>query len=290
MHGGSTGPDPAKKGSDARSQIAENIHIYGNIFEHNRTSGNGVIGGWSHSTFWVRHVRIYNNTMVNVVPIYNPETGRYATGGGNIFWAGWHSGSDVIVRNNLWYNCPTPAIRGDIVSNNWINPSANPFVDYSAKDYRLVATSPTGYSFTPSPWQTYEHDMNGVQRGRQGGNWDIGAFEYPQTGGDVIKPVIIMGGKSPVPGATNVPTNSVITVTFSEAMDGTTINSSNLTLSNGGPVAGTVSYNSSTFMATFTPGSILSNSTLYTFTVSTSVVDVAQNSMAAQEQWTFMIT
>jgi len=60
-----------------------------------------------------------------------------------------------------------------------------------------------------------------------------------------------MGGKSPAPGATNVPTNSVITATFSEAMDVSTITTANLTLSNGGSVSGTVNYNSGTYTATF---------------------------------------
>jgi hypothetical protein len=51
-------------------------------------------------------------------------------------------------------------------------------------------------------------------------------------------------------------TKSAITVTFSEAMDPATINATNITLKvtlSGNPRAGTVTYDATTHVATFTP-------------------------------------
>lgn len=279
MHGGSvakhkvTGvPYPTK------SQIAQNIHIYGNIFEggtNRGASNNGVIGAWTHNAYLVRNAHVYNNTIVGITNTY-PNAG-------DIFPMG--NLDNITVRNNLWYDTPIPDIRASVQSNNQ-RYTSNPFANYVGKDYRLSAPTVNGYALA-SP---YNYDMNEVLRGQalpgQQPIWDIGAFEYPQNSiVDDVKPIVT--ARSPVSGATGVPINSNITVTFSEAMDATTINSTNFTLANGGSVAGIVTYDANTYTATFNPNANLANSTLYTFTVGTGVKDVAQNAMAAQDQWTF---
>jgi Big-like domain-containing protein/fibronectin type III domain protein len=105
---------------------------------------------------------------------------------------------------------------------------------------------------------------------------------------DTTAPTIL--SRTPANGATGVATTVAPTVTFSEPMDTTTINSTNIRLSvtsTSAAVAGTVSYNTATNTATFTPTSPLSNSTGYTLTVTTGVKDVAGNALAAQSTSTF---
>ena len=103
------------------------------------------------------------------------------------------------------------------------------------------------------------------------------------TVADTTAPTIL--STSPTDNATNVAVSSVVTVTFSEGMDGTTINGTNIKLNvttGGAAVAGTVSYNSTSHVATFTPTSALSNNTNYTFTITTGVKDVAGNPLVTQ--------
>lgn len=105
---------------------------------------------------------------------------------------------------------------------------------------------------------------------------------------------------SPVDGATNVPTNAVITATFSEPMDPTTfepIQRVDGTYSafflrdpDGNLVPANVSLSSDGFMATLSPQSALAPNTPYTATVLGSVVgakDSAGTALASDETWTF---
>ena len=81
-----------------------------------------------------------------------------------------------------------------------------------------------------------------------------------------------------------------MTVTFSENMDSTTINGTNFKLnvtSGGAAVAGTVSYNAATRVATFTPSANLTAATNYTATVTTGVKDSAGNPLAVNGTFAF---
>jgi hypothetical protein len=91
---------------------------------------------------------------------------------------------------------------------------------------------------------------------------------------------------NPINGATGV---AIITATFSESMNASTITTSTFTVSGPGPtpVAGTVTYNASTRIATFTPTSALAPSTAYTATITTGARDVAGNALASNYTWTF---
>ncbi len=92
----------------------------------------------------------------------------------------------------------------------------------------------------------------------------------------------------PANGATAVPVNTPISATFSEPMNATSINGTTFTLTGPGtvPVGGAVTYSGGT--ATFTPASILVNSTLYTGTITTGAKDPAGATLAANYVWTFM--
>ena len=82
---------------------------------------------------------------------------------------------------------------------------------------------------------------------------------------------------------------SVITATFSEAMNPATINATNFTLTGPGttPVAGVVTYVAASNVATFTPNVSLALATLYTATITTGAQDLAGDPIANDYVWTF---
>jgi hypothetical protein len=98
-------------------------------------------------------------------------------------------------------------------------------------------------------------------------------------------------GTTPANGATGISVSAPnITVTFSEAMDQTTINATTINVkvtSSSTPVTGTVSYNTTTHVATFTPSANLTANTNYTVTVTTGAKDVAGNPLPGTVTFTF---
>jgi methionine-rich copper-binding protein CopC len=105
---------------------------------------------------------------------------------------------------------------------------------------------------------------------------------------DTTAPTIV--ARSPGISAADIATNSNVTVTFSEAMNPVTINSTNITLrptAGGADLTATVTCNSPCTTATLDPAADLLNNTSYTVTVKTGVKDLAGNQLAAQEVWAF---
>jgi hypothetical protein len=91
---------------------------------------------------------------------------------------------------------------------------------------------------------------------------------------------------SPANAATGVALNKTVNATFSTAMDPLTVTApGTFTLAvagvNGAAVTGTVTYDSQTNIATFTPSANLTASTQYTATVSNSAKDLAGNALVA---------
>jgi hypothetical protein len=101
------------------------------------------------------------------------------------------------------------------------------------------------------------------------------------TAPDVTAPTIT--STSPTTGSTGVSSAATVAVTFSEAMDPTSISAATFVLRTAGgtSVAGTVSYAAATRIAEFKPDAALSSATAYTATVTTGVKDVAGNRLAA---------
>ena len=93
---------------------------------------------------------------------------------------------------------------------------------------------------------------------------------------------------SPSDGAQSVAVNATISATFDDFMDSDTLTSSTFTLDNG--ATGTVSYDSGSKTATFTPSSNLAGNTLYTATLSTAVTDRFGNNLASAYIWSFTTT
>ena len=83
--------------------------------------------------------------------------------------------------------------------------------------------------------------------------------------------------------------NSVVTATFSKAMNAATLDAATFTLTAPGPasVPGAVSYAASSNTATFTPTSSLALNTVYTATITTGVTDTFGNALAANFVWSF---
>ena len=101
---------------------------------------------------------------------------------------------------------------------------------------------------------------------------------------DVVNPTVTSTGLEN--NATGVAINANTEVTFSEAMDPSSINTSTFTLMQGTtPVAGTVTY--SGLVATFTPTSYLAKNTKYTAMVSTGVKTLAGIPLAGNTTWSF---
>jgi hypothetical protein len=101
---------------------------------------------------------------------------------------------------------------------------------------------------------------------------------------DNVAPTV--SSTNPQNGATGV---AVITASFNEAMNPSTITTATFAMSGPGvtPVTGTVAYNASSDIASFTPSSALTPSTTYTATITTGVKDVAGNALASNHVWSF---
>jgi hypothetical protein len=93
----------------------------------------------------------------------------------------------------------------------------------------------------------------------------------------------------PVAGVTGVPVNQIISATFNQSMNPSTISTKTFLLNGPGAaaVAGTVSYTSSGSVASFTPTAALAFNTTYTATITTAVTDTLGVQPAANYTWSF---
>ncbi len=106
------------------------------------------------------------------------------------------------------------------------------------------------------------------------------------TSGALCAPPTVIS-VTPPSGTTGVCPSTVVTATFSRAMNPSTINTTTFTLTGPGttPVTGVVTYAGST--ATFTPSNPLALNTLYTATVTTGAKDIFGIALASNFVWTF---
>jgi hypothetical protein len=99
-----------------------------------------------------------------------------------------------------------------------------------------------------------------------------------------ISPFVL--ATTPLDAATAIPLNQILTATFNKAMNPTTVNQSSFIVTAAGvPVSGVVTYMG--VIVTFTPDTLLTASTIYTATITTSAEDVAGNPLMAAYVWTF---
>ncbi|RYJ52011.1 DUF3494 domain-containing protein [Flavobacterium petrolei] len=91
---------------------------------------------------------------------------------------------------------------------------------------------------------------------------------------------------TPTNGATNIPLDQLISVTFNEEMNPETINESSFTLFNGtSQIPGVVTYVGTT--ATITPSALLAPNTTYTARIARTVKDLTGNALQTETIWTF---
>ncbi len=96
----------------------------------------------------------------------------------------------------------------------------------------------------------------------------------------------------PVNAATDVPLNQTVSATFTKAMDPLTITTGTFQLTGPGgtAIAGTVSYDAISFIATFTPTAPLTAGSNYTATITNGATDLAGNPLGttgAPNPWSF---
>jgi O-glycosyl hydrolase len=115
------------------------------------------------------------------------------------------------------------------------------------------------------------------------------AANYSWTFTTPTAPPLAVSAVSPLSNATGIAITTAVSATFNQAMNSTTINASNFTLTGPGntSVQGTPGYNSGTLVATFTPSQSLAYNTTYTATISTSVMSSGGAALATPYSWTF---
>jgi hypothetical protein len=161
-------------------------------------------------------------------------------------------------------------------------------VDGGATWRRATGRATWTYSWTPTTAGSYTIRSRAAD--------DSGNLETPSVGRtvtagsapDTTPPTIT--GRSPAPSATGVSQTGNITVTFSEAMNASTVSGSTVELRTAGNVlvSSTVTYASN--VATLDPASTLAAQATYTVTVrggASGVRDVAGNALAADSSWSF---
>ncbi|MDQ2840258.1 MAG: Ig-like domain-containing protein [Acidobacteriota bacterium] len=113
------------------------------------------------------------------------------------------------------------------------------------------------------------------------------AASYSWSFTTATQPTVI--ATAPTNGATFVPTNQVLTATFSKALNPATVNGTTFLLKGAGGtnVTGTVTYNATSSVASFTPSVPLTYNTAYTATITTGATDSTGNPLVADYSWSF---
>jgi hypothetical protein len=101
---------------------------------------------------------------------------------------------------------------------------------------------------------------------------------------DTVAPAVASASPAPASGM-NAPTTSIV-VSFSEAVNCSSVNANTIALSDGStPLAGTTACSGNTI--TFSPALSLPTNTTLTASVNTTVTDLASNALASPYSWTF---
>ncbi len=199
--------------------------------------------------------------------------------------SGWQEATldnPVAVTANTTYIASILSSSGDY-------PSTNPFFTQPLVNGPLTALAngtdgPNGiYKYTSTP--AFPADNF------QSSNYWVDVVFNTSVGPDNTPPTVL--STSPSNGASGVNINSAINITFNEAMNAATVNTSAIELRNGSNVivSSTVTYNSSTHTATVTP-SALAYSGTYTVkvkggTTDPRIKDVAGNALANDYSFSF---
>ncbi|MFH2128768.1 MAG: Ig-like domain-containing protein [bacterium] len=118
------------------------------------------------------------------------------------------------------------------------------------------------------------------------GSRGIGDDQADSTAIAALNPAI--STSSPRAGDRDFLSTSAIVLTFNKAIDSTTTTDTTVTVStSAGPIAGAITYDSSTRRLSFTPATSLSYSTTYTISLTTAVRDMEGVHLPAALSWSF---
>jgi hypothetical protein len=144
-----------------------NWQIYGNVFYDLDQSGWKAI----EITSAVGAIKVYNNTFDNILV-------------GSLYTSNSSSCSGGEWKNNVLYKAGNNTCG--TASNNVTVSAATAFVNRTAHDYHIVATTGTGFARNAGTALSangyFNVDGDGNARGGDG-SWDAGAFEYGSGGG-----------------------------------------------------------------------------------------------------------
>jgi hypothetical protein len=115
------------------------------------------------------------------------------------------------------------------------------------------------------------------------------AHVWSFTTGSAVDGSLAVSSTNPADGASGVPTNQTVAASFRTAMDGSTLTTATftVTISGGAAVSGTVDYDATTRVVTFTPAALLPASTTFEARLSTAVRDGSANPFANPYSWNF---
>ena len=191
-----------------------------------------------------------------------------------------------------------PLINNSIYLNNFIENSGN--AGGRAGGNFWNSPEKITYFYTGETYTNYLGNYWDDYIGNDANNDGIGDTPYPinsdddnfplmarfenYVGEDTTPPTVTT--VSPEDGATDVAIDTAVTATFSEAIDGSSLTKDTFTLA-GSAVSGTVTYDSDTYTATFTPDANLEYDHEYTATLSTAITDKAGNPLVEEYRWSF---
>jgi hypothetical protein len=109
------------------------------------------------------------------------------------------------------------------------------------------------------------------------------------SGSGTRLPVPAVVSTAPADAATGVHLGATISATFNQQMNQSTVNDSTFVLSDpsGALVAGSVTYDSASFTATFTPHAQLAPNTVYMAGISSGVTNIADTPLPKDFTWSF---
>ena len=147
-------------------------------------------------------------------------------------------------------------------------------------------------------WYGNQYDAGGAAFGAAGTGWivdpdnqehgeeRVSTNSFTVSGTDTTSPAV--ASTVPDNNAVDMTVNTLVTATFSEAIDDTTVDGTSFFVSDGvDNVVGTVSVSPDNTTVTFTSSAFLADNTAYTATLTTDITDLAGNPLAAEYTWSF---
>ncbi len=246
-----------------------------------RTDINGFISG-------VRFYKGAGNTGVH--------TGNLWTSGGQLLASATFNGETASGWQQVTFATPVAVTANTVYVASYFAPNGNyagdnDFFTSTGIDNGPVHLLRSGISGANGVYQYGSASSFPSQSFRDTNYW-VDVIFTTTGGGNPTPPAV--SSTSPLSGATGVAANSVVAVTFNQAIDPATVTTSTFELRNAANavVASTVSYNATTRTATLTPSAALPAGATLTATVRGGATDPriknpAGDAMAANSSWSF---